>query len=58
MSYRKNYQELLEKYGPEQFNIGLDYLWAGIDNSHPGAHLHAHYAEAFLSEIKKLAPRN
>ena len=52
------HQELLEKYGPEQFNIGLDYLWAGIDNSHPGAHLHAHYAEAFLSEIKKLAPRN
>ena len=52
------HQELLEKYGPEQFHTGLDHQWVGIDNSHPGAHLHAHYAEAFLSEIEKLAPRN
>ena len=52
------HQELLEKYGSEQFHFGLDHQVVGIDNSHPGAHLHAHYAEAFLSEIKKLAPRD
>jgi hypothetical protein len=52
------HQELLEKYGPEQFHFGLDHQVVGIDNSHPGAHLHAHYAEAFLSKIKKLAPRD
>jgi hypothetical protein len=56
--YLTCHEDLLDTYGPEQFNIGLDYLTRGVDAAHPGVHLQAHFAEAFLSEIEKLAPRN
>jgi hypothetical protein len=52
------HQELLEKYGSDQFNIGMDHHVVGIEAAHPGAHIHAHYAEAFLTQIKKQAPKN
>jgi hypothetical protein len=56
--YLTCHSDLLDRYGPEQFNLGLDYTLVGVDMSHPGAHLQAHFADAFLSEIKKLAPRD
>jgi hypothetical protein len=52
------HKDLLDTYGPDQFVRGLDHLLVGDHYSHPGVHMHAHFAEAFLAEIKKLAPRD
>ncbi len=52
------HKDLLDTYGPDQFIRGLDHLVVGDAYAHPGVHLHAHFAEAFLEQIKKLAPRD
>jgi hypothetical protein len=52
------HDELLQKYGYEQFNMGMDHLVVGVDHAHPGVHMHAHYAESFLAQIKKQTPKN
>ena len=44
------HRELLEKHGSQNFHNGTD-LADGLRHSHPGIHLHAHYAEAFLDNL-------
>jgi hypothetical protein len=52
------HKDLLDAYGTDQFIRGLDHFVVGYAGAHPGVHLHAHFAEAFLEQIKKLAPRD
>jgi len=45
------HSELIDLYGPENFYFGADTLM-GEEFAHPGIHLQAHYAEAFLNQLK------
>ena len=45
------HSELLDLYGPDNFYLGADTL-RGKEFAHPGIHLQAHYAEAFLEQLK------
>jgi hypothetical protein len=49
-------EDLIEKYGLDQFVSGVDYTEE--NSTHPGVHYHYHMGEAFIAEIEKLAPRN
>lgn len=51
--YLSCHSELIEKVGEENFHIGTD-LNYGKCCSHPGAHLHMHYAEKFLDAFKAM----
>lgn len=44
------HSELVGKYSPENFNIGMDRV-DGSRYAHPGTHLQAHFAEAFLDNL-------
>lgn len=44
------HEDYLELVGPEQFYMASDTL-NGIQNAHFGAHVHMHFAEAFLAKI-------
>jgi len=45
------HKDLLELYGEEQFNIGMDHHFSGHESSHYGVHFQAHVADAFLSRL-------
>jgi hypothetical protein len=49
-------EDLIEKYGIDQFVSGVDYTEE--NSAHPGVHYHYHMGEAFIAEIAKLAPRD
>lgn len=44
------HENLIEAYGKETYNSGTD-MGRGAENSHPGAHLQAHYADRFIEQL-------
>jgi hypothetical protein len=48
--YGQCHTDLLELYGQDQFDNGTDTTF-GVEHAHPGVHLQAHFAEAFLQKL-------
>jgi hypothetical protein len=48
--YLKCHEEYRELVGSDQFYLGSDTL-CGVEQAHFGAHVHMHFAEAFLSSL-------
>jgi len=44
------HEDLIEIYGKENYNLGTDH-GGGLENSHPGVHLQAHYADRFIEQL-------
>lgn len=48
--HRGCHSDLVEIYGERDFNTGSDTTYGDMI-AHPGAHLHAHYAEKFIEQL-------
>lgn len=49
------HEDLIEIYGKENYNTGTD-TGRGVDHSHPGVHLQAHYADRFIEQLMLECP--